>query len=213
MSAARASRRARTSASAAIAVMNCVPLMSESPSFAVRRTGESPARASASPPASNSPSNHASPSPTSGRARCASGARSPLAPTEPRAGTRGSTPRPSAARRSSTVATSCAGIPLCQRVGAQQHRGAGHVGRIGLTDAAGVAAEQPQLELVHLVVRDGLGDEPPKAGVDAVGVLVPVARRRACEPAPSGRAPPLRASPLVRPRRRPRRRRGRGRRR
>ncbi len=77
MSAAFASRRARTSPSASCAAMNCVPLMSESPSFAASRTGSRPARASASPPGSRSPPNHASPSPTSGSARCASGARSP----------------------------------------------------------------------------------------------------------------------------------------
>jgi len=71
-SAALASRRARTTPSAANAPMNCVPLTSERPSFASRRSGWRPARASASPPSSNSPSNHARPSPTSGSAtrRC-----------------------------------------------------------------------------------------------------------------------------------------------
>ena len=45
---ARRAARARTSASAAIAVMNCVPLMSESPSFAASSIGSSPTAASAS---------------------------------------------------------------------------------------------------------------------------------------------------------------------
>ena len=56
MSAACARRRPRTSASAPIALMNCVPLMSERPSFAWSRTGSSPTRASASAPGSSSPS-------------------------------------------------------------------------------------------------------------------------------------------------------------
>ena len=111
-SATRPSRRARTSASASIAAMNCVPLTSESPSFASSCTGSRPARVSASTPASRSPSTHASPSPTSGSARCASGARSPEAPTEPRLGTTGSTPRSSSARSSSTVSTRAPELPF-----------------------------------------------------------------------------------------------------
>src|SRR5919201_1717682 len=105
MSAALASRRARTSPSAANAVMNCVPLTSESPSFAWSRTGSRPTDASASLPGIRSPSTDASPSPTSGRARCARGARSPLAPTDPRLGTCGRRPRLRHSISSSTVAT------------------------------------------------------------------------------------------------------------
>ena len=111
-SAARASRRARTSPSARVAAMNCVPLTSESPSFAANRTGSRPTRARASAPARRSPSTHASPSPTSGSARCASGARSPEAPTEPRLGTTGSTPRSRSASSSSTVSTRAPELPF-----------------------------------------------------------------------------------------------------
>ena len=111
-SATRASRRARTSPSAANAVMNCVPLMSESPSFAAGRIGSSPTRVSASNPGRRSPSTNASPSPTSGSARCASGARSPEAPTEPRLGTTGSTPRSRQASSSSTVSMRAPEFPL-----------------------------------------------------------------------------------------------------
>ena len=96
----------------AVAAMNCVPLISESPSFGASATGSSPARSSASAPGRRSPSNHASPSPTSGSARCASGARSPLAPTEPRAGTYGRTPRSRHSSRSSTVSTRAPEFPF-----------------------------------------------------------------------------------------------------
>ena len=37
---------------------------------------------------------------------------------------------------------------------------------------AGVAAEEAQLELLHLLVRDRHRDEAPEPGVDAVGVLL-----------------------------------------
>src|SRR5512132_2402350 len=93
MSAVFASRRARTSARLPNAAMNCVPLTSESPSFASSSIGSSPTAASAAAPSSRVSSTEASPSPTSGSARCASGARSPLAPTDPRLGTCGKTPR------------------------------------------------------------------------------------------------------------------------
>ena len=94
--------------------MNCVPLISERPSLAARRIGSSPAAASASAPLIRSPSNHASPSPTSGEARCASGARSPDAPTEPRAGTTGRTPRFRHSSSSSTVPTRAPELPFAR---------------------------------------------------------------------------------------------------
>ena len=92
--------------------MNCVPLISERPSFASSRSGSSPTRASASRPGSRSPSTNASPSPTSGSARCASGARSPDAPTEPRLGTTGTTPRFRHSSSSSTVSIRAPDVPL-----------------------------------------------------------------------------------------------------
>ena len=85
--------------------MNCVPLTRERPSLLARRIGSRPTDRSAAVPLRSSPSTTACPSPTSGSARCASGARSPLAPTDPRAGTHGSTPRFRHSRRSSTVVT------------------------------------------------------------------------------------------------------------
>ena len=116
-------------------------------------------------------SNHACPSPTSGSARWASGARSPLAPTEPRAGTRGSTPRLRHSIRSSTVSISRARVALRQRVRAQQHRGAHDLVRVRLADPARVATQEAQLQLFDLVLRNRLGDEAAEAGVDPVRVL------------------------------------------
>ena len=73
--------------------MNCVPLMSASPSFAASSIGARPACASASAAGHRLAADAcASPSPTRTSARCASGARSPLAPSDPREGTTGSTP-------------------------------------------------------------------------------------------------------------------------
>ncbi len=111
-SAVAARRRARTTPSAAIAAMNCVPLTSESPSLLASRIGSRPTARSAAVPFRSSPSTSAWPSPTNGSARCASGARSPLAPTEPRAGTHGSTRRFRHSMRSSTVTTRAPEKPL-----------------------------------------------------------------------------------------------------
>ena len=92
--------------------MNWVPLMRDSPSFAASVMGVSPAVARASAPLSSRPSTTASPSPTSGSARCARGARSPLAPTEPRDGTRGTIPASSTATSNAIVSTRAPEYPL-----------------------------------------------------------------------------------------------------
>ena len=67
----------------ASAVENWVPLSSASPSFGPSAIGASPARASAAAAGMRSPACCASPMPSMAAARCASGARSPDAPTEP----------------------------------------------------------------------------------------------------------------------------------
>ena len=95
------SRRASTAASAAIAVCACVPLMSEIPSLGPSTTGISPAAASCCAAGPATPSRSSSPSPMSESARCASGARSPLAPTLPCSGTGGCSPAFSMATSSS----------------------------------------------------------------------------------------------------------------
>ena len=111
------------------------------------------------------------PSPTSGSARCASGARSPLAPTEPRAGTYGTSPAAEQREQQLDGLDADAGVALRERVRPEQHRGAHDVVGVRLADAAGVAAQQPQLELGRLLGRDRLGDEAPEARVDAVRVV------------------------------------------
>ena len=62
-------------------------------------------------------------------------------------------------------------VALCERVRPKQHRGADNLVRVRLADAAGVTAQQPQLELLRLLGRNGLGDEAPESRVDAVGVV------------------------------------------
>ena len=180
--------------------MNCVPLTSESPSFACERAAARARRARAPRrPASRSPSNHASPSPTSGSARCASGARSPLAPTEPRLGTTGSTPAVEALEQQLDELRPRAGAPLRERVRAQQHRRADDLVRVRVADAARVAAQQPELELLGQLLRDRLRDEAAEAGVDAVGVL---ARGRARRGRRRARAATIRSARRVGERRR-----------
>ncbi len=65
------------------AVENCVPLMRASPSLAPSTMAARPARPRASPPGRSSPATIARPSPIITAAICASGARSPDAPTDP----------------------------------------------------------------------------------------------------------------------------------
>ena len=171
-SAAFASRRARTSAERAHrghelrAVDQREALLGDQPDRARGRP-----RASASAAGTRTPSNHASPSPTSGSARCASGARSPLAPTEPRLGTYGSTPAVQALEQQLDGLDARARVPLRQRVRAQQHRGTHDLRCIRISDAAGVGAKQPQLQLLRELLGDRLRDESAEAGVDPVGVL------------------------------------------
>ena len=137
--------------------MNCVPLISDRPSFAASVIGVEPRGARAPRPRSRSrPSTVASPSPTSGSARCASGARSPLAPTEPRDGTRGTIPAVEHVDEQLDRLDARAGEALGERVRAQEHRRPDDLVRVRLADAAGVAAQQPELQLRRLLRRDRL---------------------------------------------------------
>ena len=63
-----------------------------------------------------------------------------------------------------------------ERVGAEDHRGADDLAGVRLADAAGVAPQQPQLQLLGQLFGDGLRDEPAEAGVDPVGVLARAVR-------------------------------------
>ncbi len=65
------------------ALMNCVPLSSARPSLERSVIGSQPCAASTSAAGLTSEPTSTSPKPTSGRQRCASGARSPEAPSEP----------------------------------------------------------------------------------------------------------------------------------
>ena len=83
--------------------MPSVPLMSARPSLARSVTGSRPSAASASRVGPSRPSrSHTSPSPIRARAQWASGARSPLAPSEPCSRTTGVMPAPSRASCRST---------------------------------------------------------------------------------------------------------------
>ena len=181
-SAVRASRRARTSASAAIEAMNCVPLISDSPSFAASLIGSSPAAARASAPRVERP---VEPRPTLADERqrevCE---RREIAARADRSA-RGD------ARQHAAVEAldqqldrldARARVTLRERIRTKQHRGAHDVGRIRLPDAARMAAQQPQLQLLDLVVGDRLGHEAPEAGVDAVRVLGCLVHQRARRP-------------------------------
>ena len=150
MSAARASRRARTSPSASIAAMNCVPLTSESPSFAASRTGSSPARASASAPVK----------PLAVEPRLALADERQREMRERREvaarrrpsralGTTGRTPRSRQREQQLDGLDPRARVALRERVRAQEHRGADDLVRIRVADAARVAAQQPELELAR----------------------------------------------------------------
>ena len=92
-SAALASRIASSTARHPIAVMICVPLISARPSFSRSSSGRRRTAASACAPVTFLPSAaNISPRPISGSAMWLSGARSPLAPTEPCEGITGAKP-------------------------------------------------------------------------------------------------------------------------
>ena len=141
---------------------------------------EPDARGARPRPASARPSTDASPSPTSGRARCASGARSPLAPTDPRAGTTGTRRRGSGTRRGarpwpralpsspSRARSRAAASPRARR----------RPGTARPTPQAWLRSKRSWSSSDELLGDLG-GDEAPEAGVDPVGVLAPHRRRGA----------------------------------
>ena len=83
---------AAKSASSASAVETCVPFRSARPSLGPSTSGSMPAAFSAAPQSCSLPATRTRPSPISASDRCASGARSPEAPTEPWLGTTGCIP-------------------------------------------------------------------------------------------------------------------------
>ena len=98
----RSRARAANRPASASAVDTCVPLRSARPSFGPSVTGARPARAQRlARRHRRGRRSRASPSPISTAERCASGARSPDAPTEPCAGMHGTTPALASARSAS----------------------------------------------------------------------------------------------------------------
>ena len=168
----RASRCARTSASAACAAMNCVPLISESPSLASSRTGSSPTRAERLGAVDQLAVDDGLPLADERQrevrerrevARCADRA------------ARGHARQHAAVQALEQQLDRLdprARVALRERVRAQQHCGANDLVGIRLADAARVRAQQAELELLGQLLGDLLGDEASEAGVDAVGVLV-----------------------------------------
>ena len=110
-------RRTRCTAKIANAVDAWVPLSSANPSFGPSTSGATPARASPCNAGTRTPSTQASPTPISTALRCASGARSPDAPTEPFSGTTGSTSASSKASKASMTVRRTPDTP-CARLAA-----------------------------------------------------------------------------------------------
>ena len=105
ISAARSRRSAANSPASALAVENCVPLRSASPSLGPSSIGASPAAASAASAGCRPEGANTSPTPIIAAVMCASGARSPEAPAEPWHGTTGTMPRASIASSRSSVSS------------------------------------------------------------------------------------------------------------
>ena len=106
----RASRSASAAIRAPSALISWVPLSSARPSLGSSVRGSRPASRSAVADGDPRPSTSTSPRPINGSARCASGARSPDAPTLPCSGTTGWIPR---ARSSQIRSTSNGRQPEC----------------------------------------------------------------------------------------------------
>jgi hypothetical protein len=125
-------------------------------------------------------------------------ARSPLAPTEPRAGTTGSTRGSRHSSSSSTGLEPRAGAPFASAFARSSIAARTISSGIRLADAARVAAQEAELQLLGQLLRDRLRDEAAEAGVDAVGVLARPWPR--CRRPPRGRAIALAGSPRERAR-------------
>ena len=93
MSACLSAASKRSSVSTAIASICVVPLFSAKPSLQLKRTGDKSNFSSTLRAGKRSPLKITSPKPSSGSAKCDSGAKSPLAPTEPNSGTTGVMPK------------------------------------------------------------------------------------------------------------------------
>ena len=193
MSAARASRTAAGQRQAEqrrrrLRAVDRAPVLLSAPAMTGCRPDARQRRGTRLAPA---PSCQASPSPMSTSPRCASGARSPLAPTDPRDGTTGCTRRLSSAMQQLQRLDANPGESFRQHVGAQRHRRADDRHRQRIADAGGVAAQEIHLQLGERVVRDPHVGEVAEPGVDAVRrrVVVGGPRQRRRAPRERDRAP------------------------
>ena len=109
------------------------------------------------------------PSPMTTCARCASGARSPDAPTEPCDGITGMNFGVEHGAEGFDGFGADAAEAFGERVGAEKHHRAGFGFAERRADAAGVRANEIDLELADLFGGDADGGEFAEAGVDAVG--------------------------------------------
>ena len=109
-----------------------------------------------------------SPSPISASARCASGARSPLAPTLPCDGTIGVTPRFSISQIVSITTAAHAGVALGKGICPQQHHGASLGDGKRLAHSYRMRAHQVDLQFANLVSRDAHVAQFAYAGRDGV---------------------------------------------
>ena len=161
MSATRSSRARSWRARISMPSIPSVPLISASPSFGPSVSGSMPA---------TSPS-ITSPSPISTSAQWASGARSPLAPSEPNSGTRGVIPALSSAR----IASATSGRAPEQPIASVRARSSIIARTTSALDrrphAGGVRAHERALELLAALDRDRHVGERAEAGGDAVGGL------------------------------------------
>ena len=131
-----------------MAAMNWVPLRRLRPSLASRVTGASPAACKAGPLGSRLPSSvSSSPSPIMASTRCADGARSPEAPSEPRDGTHGT--MSALMHAASKLGHREPDARVAARHGVQPdgHRGAHGLARERRAEPDRVAADQVLLQL------------------------------------------------------------------
>ena len=150
--------------------MPSVPLISASPSLAASSIGAQPGRAQRLGRrrcrAPSLPSTQPSPSSTS--AQCASGARSPEAPSEPCSGTHGVMSWLSRSTRACGDQRADPGAAQRQRPDPQQHHRPDHLARHRRADAGGVRADQRVLQLGPPLRGDERVGQRAEAGGDAV---------------------------------------------
>ena len=210
VSAVRSSTSRSASASTSMPSIPSVPLISARPSLARSVSGATPAVVSAVAPSTNMPSaRRASPSPSSTSAADASGARSPLAPSEPCSRTTGVTPAFEQGEHRVDHEGAGAGVAHRQAAGAQQHHRPDRLPLDLLSHAGGVRADERRLQLGRALGRDHRVGQRTEAGghaVDRLGLVNQALDHRGAA-LHDARAPRRRArpgDPCARPRPRPR---------